>query len=948
MQDRAGSCKGSFAAFLLVLVVALGALFDRTWRFGEVFSPADLLHIYYPWSYDQSRRDPANPTRSDEAFYHQPLMVTHWERLRDGDFPHRDPLVLSGTAAFHQGLDVGRAVNPLSAPFYLLPPDLAVTAYAPLRLLCAALLMWLYLAHAGLSAPARAAGALAFAFNGAFIVWLSAPMPTVALWLPLLALAVERVCTRRRLSDAALLALAVGLQFIGAYLPTSLVVLTVTAAWSAGWLAAGDESSGTPVRAGFGRVARRTALLLVGTFAGALLASVALWPMLSALVDSPASQRSMRPFTLPIVNAVTFAVPNFWGTPLLGNWWYRRPGNYPEMVTYLGIVTVSLACAGVLVTARRRDRRGLLAILVALFAAMQMYGIPPVSWTSALPGFRQMNPYRWNVALAFAVALLAALGTDGLARPRGRRWILPLSAGIGLAALLGTTALAFLDQLPGIRQLGLQPFERQQLARLVVVTSGCALLLTLFQLRQERVARAAAWLVALALGADLVHAARGFNPTLPRDALYPSAPGIEIARAERSDGRVAPVGASNQLVEGHVWGLFGLPTVTGFDFGGDADYQRFLARAAGERPREARWDYVGIPGDASPDLRLLGLLGTSLVITPPTDLVSEGAGYRDLGELRSGRLVVQSFVARQGGLRRIEVLAGTYDRQNDGTLAILLRREDDGAVVARREVRAAAVRNLDWLRIDFPEQGDSRSRRYRLEIAGDGPAGRVPTVLATASSFPGATLTVDGAPAPGSLWMRTYTSAPDRFPGAKLLYAHDLNIYRNPLARPPAWFVEQVVAVPAGQHLDAVSRPDFDPARIAVIEARDPLPPSSSSSYVGSSSSRTSGDPERSAVPARAQVLAYGEDTPDRLTYRVAAPRGGWLLFRERFHEGWTLRAADPELPLVRADAVLMAAWIPPGVTDLTLDFTLPGWGWARALSVVALLGISVAFLTRR
>ena len=171
-----------------------------------------------------------------------------------------------------------------------------------------------------------------------------------------------------------------------------------------------------------------------------------------------------------------------------------------------------------------------------------------------------------------------------------------------------------------------------------------------------------------------------------------------------------------------------------------------------------------------------------------------------------------------------------------------------------------------------------------------------------------------------------FASAPGRFPGAPLAYAGDLNIYRNPFAQPPAWFVRSARVVPAAGHVDAVADPAFDPAAVAVVDR--PVGPSSEF--------------------GRARVRRVDTPDPDRRRLDIEAPDGGLLVLSERFHEGWTLRAGDRVLPLVRADAVLMAAWVPPGTSALVLEYANPGWRAALWLSALSLAGIVVAFLRRR
>jgi hypothetical protein len=144
-RRRLGLVRAPLVPLLVLMLAALLGLFDREWRQGAIFSPADLVFEFYPWAYDAPRTSAANPTRSDEAFYHQPLMATHFARLRDGQLPDYDDTRLSGVPAFFQGLDLGRAFSPFSLPFYLLPSADAVNWYGPLRLLVAAIAMWLFL-----------------------------------------------------------------------------------------------------------------------------------------------------------------------------------------------------------------------------------------------------------------------------------------------------------------------------------------------------------------------------------------------------------------------------------------------------------------------------------------------------------------------------------------------------------------------------------------------------------------------------------------------------------------------------------------------------------------------------------------------------------------------------------------------------------------------------------
>lgn len=931
---------GPLLIFLFLVIAALAALLDRTWRRGEVFSPADLLEIYYPWAHDRPRHEPANPTRSDEAFYHQPLMMSHWARLKRGDFPEWDPLVLSGVTAFNQGLDTGRAFSPLSLPFYLAPPDIAVTLYAPLRLLLAALFMWLYLRHARLGPAACATGALAFGLNGAFIAWLSAPMPTVALFLPLMLLFAERVADRGRAGDVLGLAAVTGIQLTGAYLPTSLLVMATTGAWGALHAAVPPPEGATSTAPGTWRAHRVRAMagLLVAFVLAAALGAVALWPMLENLMGSPAAARVVSLRTLPWHNLATFALPDLWGSPVTRNWWYPGEPSYPEVVTYLGIAPWALAAVAVFFAPAPGRRRVWAAALAAAWTVCAMYGWPPASWAAGLPGLAQTNPFRWNVVLAAAIAILAAFGVDALAPSarRGRAWGRLVAAAAAIAGLAALAGLVLVEHLDTVRRLSLQGFEKRQLARFAILAAATLGGVAAAWLAGRLPAwRRAVWFLPVLVAADLVVAGRGFNPTVPRDRLYPDAPALAFLRARAPAGRLAPVGPGDRLVQGHVWGVYGLEAVTGYDFHGDPVYQELMARAAGLPPGPARWDYVGLPAVATLDLELLGLLNGRFLVTPPLDVETRGSGYTTVAELTDGRVVRQEFTAGANGLRRIDLLTATFGRANRGWIRVRVISTRDGRTCGAWRVPAAAVRNLDWLRLDFPEEPASRGVRYVVEIRGEGAeAGHAVTLLATAGGgLPEGRLTIDRDLDPRALWIRTFATARDRIPGARAVYTRDLNIYENPLARPWAWFVETAEILPAAAHPARLAAPDFDPGRTVLLET--PL-------AGGELRRRPAGTP----AP---RVVGVDRHHPDARTIDVAAPAGGLLVINERFHRGWRLAVDGRPAPLVRADGVLMAAHVPPGARRLRLEFHSPSLGPSLALSALAALGMAVAaFRARR
>lgn len=916
---------------LAVMLMSLLALFDREWRDGEVFSPADLVFQFYPWSYDTARTTGANATRSDEAFYHQPLMATHFARLRQGDLPDYDDTRLSGVPAFFNGLDVGRAFSPFSLPFYLLPAEDAVNWYGPLRLLVAALAMWLFLRDLGIGPAGAAAGGVAYGLNGHFLTWLSAPMPTVAAWLPL-ALRQARRCVRDgRWPDVAGLALAIGAMLLGTYLATTLVCLFAVGVYALveTWHARRPAAS-ADARTAVG-TARGLAALVAGGLLGLALGAIALLPMLRTLRDSPATARVVSPEGAPWANLATLAMPDFWGSPLHGTWWHPDPSaNYPEHVAYLGVVVVLLAALAFTVRLSRAwsTVRWTFAAL-AVVALTRAYGGVPGRWLVWLPGQAQSNPFRWYALAACGLAVLAGIGLHAwLVEPDRRRRVLALAGPVlGSAALACVTAAALAVFLPEIRARHLQAIERAQVFRFVALVGVTWAILGVTAWLRDARARTAGGLLLVALAAgDLVHANRRFNPSVPRDRYYPATATLDWLREQASDSRLAPVDTAADLVEGHVWGMYGLSTVTGFDFHGDADYQAFmrLAQQPPGAPADLRppvWDYVGLRRD-SLDLRMLGVLGARYVVAPPLDLTPRSGGYATLGPMVDGRTVVFTLPVVHDGVRGLDLLAATYARHNTGTWHWSVA-DATGRTLADGRVAQDTLQDNAWWRLTWPPVEYSAGQHLTVTIRSEGSDdSNSATLLVTGTPSPlTTTLAVDGHEDPRALWFRSFSTAPDRFAGATLVRSGDLNVYRNPFARPRAWFVDRVNVAEVSAHASAMHTHAFDPAREAWVSATPVQPPTATS-----------------------RVTSISLDD-DRLTIGVEAPSGGVLIVGERAHAGWAVTIDGRQTGWLTADGVLMGVAVPPGSRLVTLEFQQPGVRVALGVSLIAISGIAFAFL---
>jgi hypothetical protein len=212
----------------------------------------------------------------------------------------------------------------------------------------------------------------------------------------------------------------------------------------------------------------------------------------------------------------------------------------------------------------------------------------------------------------------------------------------------------------------------------------------------------------------------------------------------------------------------------------------------------------------------------------------------------------------------------------------------------------------------------------RIEAEGTS-RGAAPTVWTTAQngtdSRMDGTLEVDGQPVPRTLWVRAFSSAPERVPGATLAYAGDLNAYRNPYARPPAWFVDRVRTASPDTHVSRMQTAEFEPAHEAWLAQSPAVPP---------------------AASARVTSVDMADDAR---RYAVDAPDGGVLVLGERAHSGWTAEIDGRPVAWQVANGVLMAVDVPPGSRVVRLTFEQPLLRQSLGLSCLALVGIVFALI---
>ncbi|MBE2197001.1 MAG: hypothetical protein IAE79_00225, partial [Anaerolinea sp.] len=495
------------AALWLLLALLLGKALLPGWA----LLPLDIVnHSIPPWQQLNQAATMHNSLLEDAVFYIYPVKAWTAAMVRQGTLPLWSPELFGGYPAIYD--TQAGLFYPLSLLYYLLDGATAVDLTIFLQMGLGATFMFLYLRRLGLRRVAALLGAVVFIGNGLMVVWLEWQVVHAAvIWLPLALYAVEREAegfghrSAFHIPHAALLfALAFALPWLGGHWNWALYG-SMTAVLYLVWRMRPLLRQGP--RAGLLPVALPVAL-------GVGLSLIQVLPAFSFLMQShrqPLTWAESQQYGL-LNRFVALVIPDFFGTPLAGNWWGFD--NYNETALYVGILPLLLVGAAVWLGRGRPATRfwlawggvGLLWTLGPGYAALY--------W---LPVFNGLLPSRAAMLVVTAAAVLAAIGLDRLLDQaemtvrRSDRWLW------GGALLLLALVVGYLFWYRG--QVDWAFLQRPLLTFALLLLASALLLWARWHGRVR-----ADWFGGLALALilfDLLLTGYGYNTLSPTSQLYP-------------------------------------------------------------------------------------------------------------------------------------------------------------------------------------------------------------------------------------------------------------------------------------------------------------------------------------------------------------------------------------------------------------------------------------------
>lgn len=542
---------------------------------GKIITQTDYLHFISPWDIDRPTAldEPSNTHLQDQSLEFLPFFMAAKEQLAAGEFPLWNPYIFTGTPLWANTQSA--LFYPLNLFHYVLPPPLGFTVSSLLKLLMGCVLMHLFLRQLGLTHWAALFGGLGFGFCAFTVFWLNHPHSNVTTLIPLCFLVTERLVRQPGLKAVMWCALVVALTLYGGHVEIAFIAACACGLY---FLLRLIQTQALSIRA---------LAQFLGAYVFALLLAAALvLPFIEFLFHTAIwdERGSSEPFSIPFAGWLNLLIPDLF---ILDGWQQNTVG-YHAFSPYVGALVWPL----VFMACRRNWQQAWPFLLIVLLSLAIAFSVNPVHWlVSQLPLFSHLPLFYFNVIVAFATLVLAALGLQAcIDRKPTRSEALWIFAGIALAlwVSLGWYPGGLATNLVDVAAF-LQSLQEK------IWWPFLWLLVTLLILRWIQRPQWVAVSLALMLFADLWLQGHQWNPTVdPDQALPMDTEPIQFLTAQPGPYRIV---AYDRILKPSSNMLAGLHDVRGYDVPVIDRYHRFFNEAL--KGKDAFWYYDLPKFDAS-------------------------------------------------------------------------------------------------------------------------------------------------------------------------------------------------------------------------------------------------------------------------------------------------------------------------------------------------------------
>ncbi|MBI3921873.1 MAG: YfhO family protein [Armatimonadetes bacterium] len=554
---------------ILFLALLPLAFFSSVLFSDRVLLPGGFLQQIQPFAALRERA-PSHPNDEpsnwnalqwDALAQYYPWRLYAKQSLRRNEIPLWNPHEFCGSPFVANGQSA--VFYPFNLLFWVLPTAVAFGWSAALHVFLAGAFMFAFARTMKLSTIASLVASMSFMFCGFVVTWLELPtLVNVAVWFPLLCLLLEKCLRSPTLGLLSLLAVVTGVQFLAGHFQVSfylLLLVGLRVLWELGGRLLATKVKGANVSRELLPLGAVSLALLLGFG----LAAIQIAPTAELARHSHrAGHPTVEGYRWYVANAMpwehlgTLFIPDLYGNPTRSI--YVGPGSrtggagsYTEFCGYVGFLPMVLSLMSF--PYLRKTRSGFYGFLMA-FSLLVALGTPVASLLYFhAPGFSQMGGFsRILVLFCFSASFLAGVGWEHAVQPgaqTARRSLIVLG-GIALLGCLFAYLVArsaFFGEANLSSSLATLPTGAEPALWLPWLW-----LILAFAFSFEKISRPAFNMLSLAIVAtDLFSFGVGFNPSAPREAIYPKLNWTQAAE---------PRARSLSVSEG--WSLYQFPDAT--------------------------------------------------------------------------------------------------------------------------------------------------------------------------------------------------------------------------------------------------------------------------------------------------------------------------------------------------------------------------------------------------
>ncbi|WP_125774506.1 hypothetical protein [Antribacter gilvus] len=889
----------SWALVVLFVVVTLGSpLAGRT-----TFLGVDLMLTTAPWSSALGPGGSHVPFVGDTVDSVVPQSVLIVDGAREGYLAEWNPYQSGGSEL--GGMPNSGVYSPLSLPWWIFPHEYAPGAVKLLEIVAIAAGMSLLLRRYGLPPAAWALATAVYSASGFMISWTNWPQTRVAALIPLLFWVLDRAAVRPRWWDAGAVGLVVGSMLLGGFPAVTAYGLYAGAAYVVVRAAVVHRSVLATLRAGV--------VAFAGVLFGFVLAGWQIVPFAynaMTVIDFDVRQQGTSSH-LALDALVTAFVPDLLGTANSPAFW--GAASPVERLSYVGMAAVVLVGAALAVRGRQRPAPSVVPFLLgglALTVVLVYVGGPVLGLFQHLPVFSNNPVARVRVLVGFFAALVAAFGLAAVLDAR-RPVDGVLGAGsdvrerlVVVVRLLGALALA-----AGVTALVVSVARRapdhvhaamQVRGAFVVTIAAVSLVLLAWFVRRRWVSVVAGiGLVALVVG-PAASLARSWWPTPDADLFYASTPTHEFLDENLGGDRYATLG---QVMLPGTSTMYQQRSLGGHVFM-TSEWREALLAVDDMALLTPTYSILH-PANVAHSLTnpLLDRLAVRYVVAGPADGLVGRMEPGPAGEataLPVGRtLTAEGSGPARGVLVTFPEAVGSTGPEGL-TLTVRLR-GTDGEPLAETSTTASSLAGGRFVALAADDLAAETPWTVELEISGAPSGGSVQTL------------------SDGTLAYGTVRPADD---GLRVAHTGDATVYERTTALPRVrWAGSELAVEDVEDRVRALTDP-ATPHDAVVLEDTEDL-----QGLDGSSG---------------ATVTEVVTDL-DHVTAEVDAQGDGWVVVADSFRrEGWTASLDGEPVPLVAAEHVAGAVFVPEGEHVVELEYRTPLLReglWVSAAGLVLLAG---------